>query len=117
FSVCENCKYFSNETVGYISPALWLGSAGGSGISTSFNVARENNLNLAFNVSAGGNSEILINTVKMPGSVAPGNVGGTIFSSATGSRVDFQLSLNSRGLKANVGKVMSSGTLTGIYLQ
>ncbi|HDE2614768.1 TPA: phage tail protein [Klebsiella pneumoniae] len=117
FSVCENCKYFSNETVGYISPALWLGSAGANGISTSFNVARENNLNLAFNVSAGGNSETLINTVKMPGSVAPGNVGGTIFSSATGSRVDFQLSLNSRGLKANVGKVMSSGTLTGIYLQ
>ncbi|HFD7938108.1 TPA: phage tail protein [Klebsiella quasipneumoniae] len=117
FARCENCKFFSNDTVSYVNPALWLGAAGAGGQATSFNVARENNLTLAMTLTSGSNSVNAAKSVRVPAAVAGGNEGGSVYADTLAASANYQLYINARGLKANIWKVMSSASLTGIYLE
>ncbi len=117
FVSCSNCRFLSSTTQAYLNPALWLGTAGSSGVSTNFNVMRGNQLTIAVAITGASTTATSAVSAKIPGSSTAGHMGGSLFSDTAAASANYQLYLNSRGTKANIGKVMSSGSLTGIWLQ
>lgn len=117
FASVQNCRYFNKTSQSYVNPALWLGAAGPGGTSTSFNLARGNDLTLGITVTGSSASGTAAVSIKVPGMSVAGHLGGNVYSDTAAASATYQLYLNARGGKANVGKVMSSGSLTGIYLQ
>ena len=120
FATLSNCKVYSNETNGFVTPALWLGST--SNASTAFNVARGNTLDTVITVSntnAGGDvvSGISTQVAKVPSGVVNGHISASFYVDATGTTGTYQLYLNARSTKAQVGKIVSNGKISGIYLQ
>uniref|UniRef100_A0AAU8EFF1 Tail spike protein n=1 Tax=Klebsiella phage vB_Kpn16-P2 TaxID=3230846 RepID=A0AAU8EFF1_9VIRU len=120
FATLDNCKFYSNITLAYVAPALWLGSTSNS--ATAFNVARGNTLNTVIsnsNTNAGGGviTGITTKVDKVPNGVSNGHIGGVYYVDAIGQNGSYQLYLNARDTKAQVGKIVSNGTISGIFLQ
>ncbi|WOZ56475.1 hypothetical protein GHCGIGKI_00105 [Klebsiella phage P01] len=120
FATISNCKIFSNTALSYVTPALWLGSTSSS--ATAFNVARGNTVNTIItnsNTNAGGEvvSGITNRSDKVPTGVVNGHIGGAYYVDATGQTGTYQLYFNARNTKAQIGKIVSNGTISGIYIQ
>ncbi|BAQ02842.1 putative tail fiber protein [Klebsiella phage K64-1] len=114
FAQLSNCRFYSNVNNSYISPALWLGSTSNS--ATSITVMRGNKINTVI-TNTTTVSGISIKTDIIPFGVASGHINGSFYVDATGTTGTYQLYLNSLNLKSQIGKIVSNGTISGIYLQ
>ncbi|WWT40676.1 hypothetical protein [Klebsiella phage 175002] len=115
FIQASGCK-FLNAGPTYLQPLLWSGSGGPTGASANFNVARGNTLGLNISAINGENTQTLVALLPIPQAFSTGAASGTTYGFTVDKAVNYQLSLNARGIKANVGLVRCSETVTSVYL-
>ncbi|WPH66506.1 tail fibers protein with depolymerase domain [Klebsiella phage PEA128] len=115
FVQASGCKFLSSGPT-YIQPLLWSGAGGPTGASANFNVARGNTLGLNISAVNGETSQVIAATLMIPQGFSTGQASGTTYGFSVAKNINYQLGLNARSLKANVGLVRCSDTITGVYL-
>ncbi|WPJ50965.1 hypothetical protein RCIP0029_00051 [Klebsiella phage RCIP0029] len=79
-------------------------------------MARGNTLGLNISAVNGETSQVIAATLMIPQGFSTGQASGTTYGFSVEKNINYQLGLNARSLKANVGLVRCSDTITGVYL-